>query len=121
MRYRRIDNNGDYIFGNGQYDFLVDLEAVPQAIKTKLNLFQGEWWEDLSEGLPFYQEIAGHFIKSDEEKDIITRIYSNRIMDVEAVNEFLSVEAEFDNENRKYSLTASVDTIYGQITNLEVI
>ena len=121
MRYRRLDSNGDYTFGNGRYDFLIDIEAVPQAIKTKLNLFQGEWWEDLSEGLPFYQDIAGQFIKSDEDKDMITRLYCNRISDVEAVTEFESVDAEFDNENRKYSLKADVNTVYGQINNLEVI
>lgn len=121
MRYRRIDENGDYTFGNGQYDFLVDIEAIPQAIKTKLNLFQGEWWEDLSEGLPFYQDVAGQFIRNDEDKDIVTRLYCNRISDVEEVNSFLSLNAEFDNENRKYSLVADVDTIYGTIDNLEVI
>lgn len=121
MRYRRLDENYDYTFGNGQYDFLIDIEAVPQAIKTKLMLFQGEWWEDLSEGLPFYQDIAGQFIRTDEDKDMITRIYCNRITDVEAVTGFNSMESEFDNENRKYSLKASVDTIYGQINNLEVV
>lgn len=121
MRYRRIDENGDYTFGNGKYDFLVDIEAVPQAIKTKLNLFQGEWWEDLNEGLPFFQDIAGQFIKTEEDKDIVTRLYCNRINDVEAVNSFLSLDADFDNENRKYSLTASIDTIYGRIDNLEVV
>lgn len=121
MRYRRIDEDGDYIFGNGQYDFLIDIEAVPQAIKTKLNLFRGEWWEDLSEGLPFYQEIAGEFIKTDEDKDIVTRLYCNRISDVEQVTSFLSVNAEFDNEKRKYSLVTDVETIYGVASNLEVV
>jgi hypothetical protein len=121
VKYRRIDENGDYVFGNGKYDFLEDVEAVPQAIKTKLNLFQGEWWEDLSEGTPFYQDIAGQFIKSEEDKDIVTRIYCNRISDVEAVNSFISVNSEFDNEKRKYSMKADINTIYGVVNDLEVV
>lgn len=121
MKYRRLDENGDYTFGNGKYDFLEDIEAVPQAIKTKLNLFQGEWWEDLSEGLPFFQDIAGQFIRTEEDKDIVTRLYCNRISDVDAVNSFLSVNAEFDNEKRKYSLVADINTTYGLINNLEVV
>lgn len=121
MRYRRLDKNGDYSFGNGQYDFLVDIEAVPQAIKTKLNLFEGEWWEDLKEGFPFYQDIAASFIRKDEDKDIITRICCNRISDVQQVNSFLSINANFDNEKRKYSLTVDVDTEYGVINGLEVV
>lgn len=121
MRYRRLDSNGDYTFGNGKYDFLVDIDAVPQAIKTKLSLFQGEWWEDLSEGLPFFQDIAGQFIKSEEDKDIVTQLYCNRIVDVDAVNSFLSLSSEFDFEKRKYSLVVSVDTTFGQIEDLEVV
>ena len=120
MRYRRI-TDGDYTLGHGQSDFLVDIEAVPQAIQTKLNLFQGEWWEDLSEGLPYYQDIAGQFIKNDEDKDIITRLYCNRISDVEQVNSFLSLDPQFDVEKRQYSLKADINTTYGTISNLEVV
>lgn len=121
MRYRRLDSNGDYTFGNGKYDFLVDIEAVPQAVQTKLKLFRGEWWEDLSEGLPFFQEIAGQFIKSDEDKDIVTKLYCNRISDVPEFNSFLSVEADFDFEKRIYSLKADIDTTYGIINDMEVV
>ena len=36
MRYRRLDENGDYVFGHGISDFCLDSDAVLQAAKTKL-------------------------------------------------------------------------------------
>ncbi len=119
MRYRRIDN-GDYVMGNGKYDFVTDLDAFVQAVKTKLLLYQGEWWEDLTEGLPFFQEVAGQFIKNDEDKDLITQIYLNRVSEVQGFRSVIDYTADFENEKRQYSLSANVDTNYG-IAELEVI
>lgn len=43
MRYRREDENGDYTFGRGDSGFFVDCpEAVAQAVKTRLQLWQGQ-------------------------------------------------------------------------------
>ena len=44
MKYRKLDNNGDYSFGSGFSDFVYDKNAIAQAIKTKILLFYGEWW-----------------------------------------------------------------------------
>ena len=38
---------------------LTDAAAVAQAIQTRLNLFLGEWWENLALGLPVFQAILG--------------------------------------------------------------
>ena len=38
---------------------LTDLDAVTQAIATRLRLFLGEWWENVNLGLPVFQSILG--------------------------------------------------------------
>lgn len=43
MKYRKLDNTGDYSFGSGLTDFVENKEAIAQAIKTKILLFYGEW------------------------------------------------------------------------------
>lgn len=116
LRYRRIDTNGDYIFGNGKFDFQKDIDAFVQAVKTKLQFFKGEWWEDTSAGVPFYQEIAGVMIKGDDDKDLITQVYLNVISSVFGFSETISYNDAFDYDNRKYSLTANVETIWGTTT-----
>ena len=40
MKYRRMDENGDYIFGLNEQGFLKDNEAVAQAILTKIKLLK---------------------------------------------------------------------------------
>ena len=54
MKYRKQLANGDYSFGNNIQDFYTGQEAIAQAIKTKILLFYGEWWEDISQGIPMF-------------------------------------------------------------------
>lgn len=119
MKYRRLDNN-DYVFGSGKSDFIKDDEAFAQAVKTKCLLYQGEWWEDLSEGLPFYQQIAGQFIRNDEDKGVVSQLYLDRISEIPDFLTIVSFEDDFDNETREYSLTANVQTTYG-LQQVEVV
>jgi hypothetical protein len=57
MQYLLLDAGYDPIFDPNAN--LTDTSAVAQAIKTRLNLFLGEWWENLNIGLPVFQAILG--------------------------------------------------------------
>ena len=48
IQYLRLDPVNDAIFA--AQSSLTDLDAVAQAILTRLKLFQGEWWETFSSG-----------------------------------------------------------------------
>ena len=60
VKYRRLIN-GDYSFGRNNGDFLTGIDAVSQAIRTRLLLLKGEWWEDTEQGLPLFQSILGQY------------------------------------------------------------
>lgn len=61
MRYRKLDSNGDMVFGHGAADYLIDSgAAVAQAIQTALLLFEEEWFLDITAGVPYYQKIVGY-------------------------------------------------------------
>lgn len=57
LTYLPLDSNGDIIISNG--NMLTGVYAVAQAVLTRLRLWYGEWWEDLSLGLPVFQQILG--------------------------------------------------------------
>lgn len=107
MRYRKLDENGDMTFGNNRFDFLKDLEAVKQAIVTRLKLLKGEWWENTEEGLPLFQDIlASRNIEKTK------RIIMTRIQNTDGVLSVNSLVVTF--ENRILNIIASVSTIYGE-------
>ncbi len=114
MTYRALDSKGDYCFGRGSSEFLAGIEAVRQAIQTKLNLLQGEWWEAPSEGLPLFQEILGD-PESLKELSMTDLLIKSRILDVKDVTGFASFKSEYNPSARHYTAHAVVNTIYGEV------
>lgn len=115
MRYRSLSPSGDYKFGNGSRDFLRDSPAtVAQAVTTRLLLLKGEWFLDTSEGTPYATEILGTNTQSTRDRAV-----RNRILGTQGVREILSYFSEV--QDRGFRVTATVDTIYGQITVTQVL
>lgn len=116
MIYRKLDENGDYTFGNNAQAYISDLEAVRQAISTRLKLLLYEWWENLEDGLPLWQEILA---KRDIEK--AKKLIRERIEGTEKVKNVIYFSADWDNKHRHLKIYAFVDTEYGQTEISEVI
>ena len=117
MKYRKLDENGDYVFGNNSHDYIEKDEAIAQAIKTKLYLFYGEWWEDISLGLPMFQSILGQVSNSNLRQTVIL-LCAEQINLVEGVTSVDSIYVDIS--ARKLGLTIDVTTENGTTVNLEV-
>ncbi|WP_443873578.1 hypothetical protein [Megasphaera sp.] len=116
MIYRRLDANGDYTFGANGNCYLSGVEAVSQAIATRLKLLKYEWWEDLDDGLPLWQQIIAQRDKEAAEREI-----QDRISQTPHVINILAWNADWDNENRSLSIYAAVNTEYGTLEVNEVM
>ena len=112
IRVRRLDENWDPVYGNGQRDYLFDGDAIAQIIETRLRLWLAEWWEDRSEGLPMFQRILG---VRGSTKAIVDSLIQRRISETIHVTGIQSFVSEFDSETRSYRCEASVYTIFGAI------
>ena len=115
MIYRKLDVNGDFTLGR-KNEFASEAEAVTQAIYTRLWLWQGEWWEDLVNGLPMLQKILG-YRNTQNAADILIRA---RIADTEGVLDVISFDSTFDESSRAYSCSAEINTLYGVVQITEV-
>lgn len=111
MRYRKLSPTGDFMFGNGQSDFLTNSPAaVAQAVKTYLRLFLGEWYLNINDGTPWLEGVLGYNSKDEADQTLISTI-----LGVQGVQNLTNWESSYDPVTRRYtSLSATLDTIYGQ-------
>jgi hypothetical protein len=111
MRYRRLDENYDYSFGTGQQDFYVNVpEAVGQSVMTRLMLFQGEWFADLTQGTPWQTEVLGE--RTQKTRDLVV---VDRVRQTVGVNDILAYSSTTDVNQRSFSAQVTIDTIYGAV------
>lgn len=113
MRYRQLSPTGDYIFGNGS-NFLADSpQTVAQAVLTRLRLMVREWFLDLSEGLDLDQ-ILGYGTQTTRDRQV-----QQRILGTPGVTQILSYSSKVS--RRDFTVSATIDTLYGQINISEAL
>lgn len=109
MRYRRLTDDGDYQFGHGGADYLVDSAAlVAQSIKTRLLLMTGEWFLDVDEGTPYSTEILGTGTQSLYDLAIQTRVLETAGVAENGISDYSSSLVD-----RALTVSMTVNTIFG--------
>ena len=115
MRVRRLDADGDMLFGRGAVDFYENsAEGVAQCVRTRLALWRGQWFIDTSAGTPWLQEILGR-------REAVEVILRSRILETPGVRELSAFEAIFDPETRRMKVSATIVTDYGEIELAETL
>jgi hypothetical protein len=115
MRYRALDENGDMVMRNGQA-YIEDVEAVQQACATRLRLLIEEWWEDINDGVPYWQKII-----ATRNIDEAVRIIKKRIEGTSNVLTVVALEHDWNNETRTLRIRAAVQSVYGLFELNEVL
>jgi hypothetical protein len=110
---RALDSNNDPLYGNGIACFLMDLEAVAQIIKTSLLLFQGEWWNDLTVGLPVFQSIIGN--AENNRQATISLLIQQVILGVNYVTGISNVQFLYTSSTRSFSYACYAQTQFGTV------
>jgi hypothetical protein len=110
-------NSHDLVLENYDLQLNTGLALVQQRLKQSLLFFLGEWFLDVTDGVPYYQDI---FIKA---PDIITveSIFKSTILETPDVLELISFELEYTNIDRGLSLEFEVKTTFGNLTISEVL
>lgn len=108
-RVRKLSPSGDYLFGNSLSDFYINEPAVVgQNVETRLLLWLGEWYLDISQGTPYMQGILGKY--SQEQADTIIQ---DEVLSTDGVVGIQNYQSIFDPDNRQLSINFNLDTIYG--------
>lgn len=109
MTVRALDENGDIVTRGTQ--FIGGQDEIAQTIKTRLALFLGEYFRNIKEGTPWYEQILGKFVSL----DVVEAVLRARIANTPGVIRILSFTTDFDLDSRKYSVTSVVLTKYGDL------
>lgn len=102
----------DIYFVEGQIAFVTGIQYTAQRIKTRLQLFLGEWVFDTSQGVPWFEAV---FISN---PDIVTiqAIIKNTILQTPTVLALTSYSDNFSHVNRSYSVQFTATTTNGDLS-----
>lgn len=112
MRYRREDSDGDYTFAQGDDTWLINSpETVAQAVKTRFELWYGQWFLDTTDGTPWIQSVLGK-----QKPAVYNLAIRQRILETQGVNQITDFTSIINTSSRRVIFTATINTIYGQTT-----
>lgn len=108
MKTRRLID-GDYSFGNGQADFIEEIEALKQSCLTRLRQFKGEWFLNEDDGTDWQKLLANRYQQNE-----LMNLIKQRLLTVTGVSSVPVLNVEFDNQSRYANIEATISTIYGE-------
>jgi len=111
------DNNDLYLDGQDLALTTIDTEVV-QSLKIRLQFVQGEWFLNLSAGVPYIQQLfeIGTSIET------MSQIFTTEILNTDGVSRLTSLVLEPDLDTRKLSITftAILDNELSIDQNIEI-
>lgn len=107
MTVRRLGEDGDIVTQGQQ--FIQQREEIAQTVLTRLRLFLGEYFRDITDGTPWHEQILGKFASL----STVEAVLRARIANTPGVIRLTSFNADFDLASRRYSFTAGILTEFG--------
>lgn len=111
-------------FGQGQGNFFIDNpDAVAQIIGTRLQLWRGQWFLSLSDGIPYVQKIVskGPPNAPPNAVSLASSILRSAVAASPGVQSIGSFSVGYDPSTRAFTATISdVNTIFGMIDQTTV-
>lgn len=116
IRYRKVTGDGDFVFGGSEKNYWKDVpQAVGLAVQSRLLLWLGEWYGDVSLGTPYLQTILGK-----HSKDTADTVIQDRILGTPGMLSIHTYVSEINPDSRLMTITdCTINTIYGT-TQLEI-
>lgn len=107
MRFRNVDQNGDWVFGKGRNSYLTGNEALMMNIKTRLLEFVNDCFWDMAKGIDWWTLMGGKDLKRilvDVQRTILRSYQVKRIVDL-----------DYTLTNRALSIRISIEFLDGEI------
>lgn len=93
---------------------LTNLQAVAQAINTRLLLFKGEWWENLNEGTPYFQQILSQRA-TPQNLQVMALALANRVSTTPFVSSVTDISCTINDATRLLMFSCIAKTSFGSV------
>ena len=113
----KLDISHDIAIENNDIVLISSSDEVKQRLLQNLKSFYGDWFLNLTSGVPYYQDI----FRKDYDVEVISVILKQTILNTLGVLELLSFELSIDDTARKLSLSFDVRATDKTISISEVI
>ena len=107
MTVRKLDDTGDIATSGTQ--FLSEQKEIAQTVITRLKLFLGEYFRDISDGTSWFQDVLG----KGQSLDVRDAVIKRRVLQTPGVSSIFEFNSDFDIQSRKYSISMGVVTPFG--------
>lgn len=110
----KLTDDGDISFSETSFkdmEIITGNEEIAQRLRIKLRSFLADWFLDLDDGIPYFQEV---FTKNPS-INVIRAFFKSAILSVEGVSSLLTFELDYGISERKLSLDFTALTESGEL------
>tara|TARA_B110000908_G_C9845225_1_gene267404 strand:+ start:63 stop:416 length:354 start_codon:yes stop_codon:yes gene_type:complete len=107
MKFRNLDNNGDWNFGRGKSDFIAQNDAIGLNIKTRLNSWVNDCFFNQTAGIDWLNRLG-----STGQRELLELDIKRIIQQSEDVTGILSFDTFLN--GRSFTAEYSVETVYSK-------
>ena len=107
MTVRALDANGDIMTSGVQ--FITGQNEIAQTIQTRLRLFLGEYFRDITDGTPWFEQILGKATNMNAREAALRQ----RVANTKGVIRLTAFTTDFNIDEKTYTVSVSVLTQYG--------
>lgn len=100
----------DLVFRDFDFALIDDTKQIMQNLAIRLRFVLGEWYLDITAGIPYYEE----FFRKNPNQIQIESILKQEIVQTRGIEELISFEADFDKRRRIFSVKFSARSISGE-------
>lgn len=99
-----LDNNSDLVISKNTLQFTTDtITEIKQKVICKLRLMQGEWFLDLSKGVPYFTEV----LKKNADLRVLSNIFKNVILSTNGVTELSAFAIDLNTTTRVLTINTT--------------
>lgn len=92
----KLDSSGDIAIENNELVFVEGSQEIQQLVSQRLSTFMGEWFLDITIGLPYYQ----HILVKQVNPTVVNAVIVREIITTDGFKELTFFQMDYDESTR---------------------